>query len=49
MRTRSVIEAARRPILDYPLSQHEFHGSLYVLDPFVTSLSMLARLLEPIS
>lgn len=28
-----------------PVSQHEFRGSLYVLDPLVTSLSMLARLL----
>jgi ATP/maltotriose-dependent transcriptional regulator MalT len=28
-----------------PVNQHEFHGSLYVLDPHVTSLSMLARLL----
>ncbi len=30
---------------NYPVSQHTFHGSLYVLDPYVTSLSMLARLL----
>jgi tetratricopeptide (TPR) repeat protein len=29
----------------YPVSEHVFHGSLYVLDPCVTSLSMLARLL----
>lgn len=28
-----------------PVSQHEFRGSLYVLDPLVTSLSMLARVL----
>ncbi|MBL8291767.1 MAG: AAA family ATPase [Bryobacterales bacterium] len=28
-----------------PVSKHEFRGSLYVLDPLVTSLSMLARLL----
>jgi tetratricopeptide (TPR) repeat protein len=28
-----------------PVGQHEFRGSLYVLDPCVTSLSMLARLL----
>lgn len=27
-----------------PLAQHEFRGSLYVIDPLVTSLSMLARL-----
>lgn len=26
-----------------PAAQHEFRGSLYVLDPLVTSLSMLAR------
>lgn len=26
-----------------PVAQHEFRGSLYVLDPLVTSLSMLAR------
>jgi hypothetical protein len=42
-------QALERIFAAYPLSQHEFHGSLYVLDPFVTSLSMLARLLEPIS
>jgi len=28
-----------------PVSQHSFHGALYVLDPCVTSLSMLARVL----
>lgn len=28
-----------------PVSQHEFRGTLYVLDPLVTSLSMLGRLL----
>jgi tetratricopeptide (TPR) repeat protein len=29
----------------YPVNHHAFHGSLYVLDPCVSSLSMLARLL----
>jgi hypothetical protein len=29
--------------MNYPVSQHVFHGSLYVLNPCVTSLSMLAR------
>ena len=29
-----------------PADQHEFPGEIYVLDPCVTSLSMLARLLE---
>jgi adenylate cyclase len=29
----------------YPVSQHVLHSSLYVMDPCVTSLSMLARLL----
>jgi tetratricopeptide (TPR) repeat protein len=38
-------EALERIFATYPLSQHVFHGSLYVLDPCVTSLSMLARLL----
>ena len=28
-----------------PVAQHEFRGALYVIDPLVTSLSMLARLL----
>lgn len=38
-------EALERIFAAYPVSQHLFHGSLYVLDPCVTSLSMLARLL----
>src|SRR5207253_2400531 len=29
----------------YAVSKHVFHGSLYVLDPCVTSLSALARLM----
>jgi adenylate cyclase len=37
-------EALDRIFADYPLNQHTFHGSLSVLDPCVTSLSMLARL-----
>jgi len=43
------LQEAREPLeqifATYPVSQHVFHGSLYVLDPCVTSLSMLARLL----
>jgi DNA-binding winged helix-turn-helix (wHTH) protein/predicted ATPase len=31
--------------VSYLVSQQSFHGALYVLDPYVTSLSMLARLL----
>ena len=38
-------DALERIFAIYPLSQHSFHGSLYVLDPCVTSLSMLGRLL----
>jgi tetratricopeptide (TPR) repeat protein len=40
---------AREPLehifVTYPVSQHIIHSSLYVLDPRVTSLSILARLL----
>jgi len=38
-------EALESIFATYPVDQHTFHGSLYVLDPCVTSLSMLARLL----
>ena len=43
------LQEAREPLerifATYPVSQHVYHGSLYVMDPCVTSLSMLARLL----
>jgi tetratricopeptide (TPR) repeat protein len=42
-------EDARRALEEifrrFPTEQHEFRQSLYVMDPYVTSLSMLARLL----
>ncbi len=38
-------QALERILEIAPVSQHEFRGSLYVLSPHVTSLSMLARLL----
>ena len=37
--------ALERIFAEYPVHQHLFHGALYVMDPCVTSLSMLARLL----
>jgi tetratricopeptide (TPR) repeat protein len=43
-------EQARRTLEDiferFPKERHEFRQSLYVMDPYVTSLSMLARLLS---
>lgn len=38
-------EALERIVEIAPAGEHEFRGSMYVLDPIVTSLSMLARLL----
>ena len=38
-------EALESIFARYPVSKHVFHGSLYVLDPCVTSLSALARLM----
>ena len=38
-------EPLERIFAAYPVSQHIIHSSLYVLDPRVTSLSILARLL----
>lgn len=38
-------EALESIFARYPVSKHVFHGSLYVLDPCVTALSALARLM----
>src|SRR5262249_35209369 len=38
-------ETLERIFANYDVGQHQFHGSMYVMDPCVTSLSMLARLL----
>lgn len=44
-RLREAREVLERIFTIAPVAQHEFRGALYVIDPLVTSLSMLARLL----
>lgn len=44
-RTCEAIQALERIFQVVPVERHSFRGALYVLDPCVTSLSMLARVL----
>ena len=44
-RLREAREALEQIFAAYPVERHRLHGSLYAMDPCVTSLSMLARLL----